>query len=196
MVTAADGVHHKVYYLSMLLTKELMGETTDYLAYVLSDLYDVDQINMIISGPSSELLVTEFLKNIYASFGATAVVVNEQGTVKTSGDLDRNDMVRVTAADGKTVAFYTLQLDFTSVDLIGNRDLLIYPNPTHENVNIQGVNAGNRIKVVNLLGMTVIDKLAGKSLEVISLDRQPAGIYLITVSDDHQIIGKFKVVKK
>jgi len=196
VVTAADGVHHKVYYLTMLLTKELMGETTDYLAYVLSDLYDVDQINMIISGPSSELLVTEFLKNIYASFGATAVVVNEQGTVKTSGDLDRNDMVRVTAADGKTVAFYTLQLDFTSVDLIGNRDLLIYPNPTHENVNIQGVNAGNRIKVVNLLGMTVIDKLAGKSLEVISLDRQPAGIYLITVSDDHQIIGKFKVVKK
>ena len=180
----------------MLLTKEFMGETTDYLAYVLSDLYDVDQINMIISGPSSELLVTEFLKNIYASFGATAVVVNEQGTVKTSGDLDRNDMVRVTAADGKTVAFYTLQLDFTSVDLIGNRDLLIYPNPTHENVNIQGMNAGNRIKVVNLLGMTVIDKLAGKSLEVISLDRQPAGIYLITVSDDHQIIGKFKVVKK
>lgn len=75
---------------------------------MLSDLYDVDQINMIISGPSSELLVTEFLKNIYASFGATAVVVNEQGTVKTSGDLDRNDMVRVTAADGKTVAFYTL----------------------------------------------------------------------------------------
>jgi hypothetical protein len=58
------------------------------------------------------------------------------------------------------------------------------------------MNAGNRIKVVNLLGMTVIDKLAGKSLEVISLDRQPAGIYLITVSDDHQIIGKFKVVKK
>jgi hypothetical protein len=72
----------------------------------------------------------------------------------------------------------------------------VYPNPTAGKVNISGVNAGNRIKVVNLLGATLVDKVAASSLEVISLEGQPSGLYFITVNNADHVIGNFKLIKQ
>jgi hypothetical protein len=196
VVTSADGKTTKVYYLTMLLTRESTGEKVNYLAILMSDVYIVDQKNLTISGPSAETLLTDFNKKIYALFSATAVVVNAQGQVSTAKDLNRGDKVKVTAVDGFTVAYYTLQLDYTSVNIPGIEDLEVYPNPTSGKVNLNGLTPGYRIMVCNLLGTPVVDKIAGKSLEIISLENQPAGLYFVIVSNANKMEGVYKIVKQ
>lgn len=193
VVTSKDGKTTKVYYLSML-----HGDlyTTQYLAYVLSDVYQVNQENMVISGPTSETTLTDFNAKIWAAFGSTAVVVNAQGEVSTAADLNRGDRVRVTSADGKIVVFYDLQLDYTSLADPGNGTLRVYPNPTSGKVNILGLEQGTRVQVFTPAGALIRDTQCDQSIETISLDNQPAGIYLMILTKETRVIGRCKVIRK
>jgi hypothetical protein len=193
IVTSHDGKTVKVYFLSML-QEEFME--TKYAAYVTSPVYNVNQVGMVISGPTGKTLLTDFYSKIIPAFGAKAVVINAKGEENKTADLNGGDRLKVTAADGLTVAWYILQLDLTNLSETGVPALLVYPNPTSGPVSINGLSYGNVIQVYNLLGAPVLSVVAGNTIETVSLGNQPSGMYFITVSDGNSIKGKFKIVKQ
>jgi hypothetical protein len=194
VVTSPDGTNTTVYFLSMLPT-EYIQETT-YLAYVISDIYSVDQVEYVIGGPTASTTLADFYARITPVAGATAVVVDQNGEEKTSGDLDDGDMLKVTSADGKIEVMYELNLDLTQAELVNIQQIEIYPNPTTGKLNVSGVGIGNRIRVYNSTGAIIYDVIVRSSVEFISLDEQPSGMYLIVVSSKNQLLGRFKALKK
>lgn len=192
VVTSKDGKVTKTYFLDMLRTEFL---TTQYLAYVLSDTYKVDQLGKLITKPVAESDISAFLAQLTPAFGAQMAIFDKNGVAKSSGKLMRGDVLKVTSADGKIVAVYTLELDYTAANTLRNV-ISVYPNPTEDKVNINGVEAGNRIRVVSLTGATLVDRVAVTSNEVVSLRNQPSGMYFITVSDDNRVISQSKVIRK
>jgi hypothetical protein len=194
VVTSPNGLVTRAYHLAMLRTQYIIEPA--YLAYVLSNVYAVDQVDYTITGPTATTLLSDFYARITASMGATAVVVDAGGNEKTTGDLDDGDMLRVTSADGKIVVMYELKLDLTSVDITGVSQIEIYPNPTSGKLNIRGAEQGNRIQVYNSNGTIVRDILAQRNIENLSINNQPAGIYMVIVSNNGQLLGNYKIVKK
>ncbi|WP_372947165.1 T9SS type A sorting domain-containing protein [Mariniphaga sp.] len=192
VVTSPNGLVTRVYHLSMLRTQYILEST--YLAYILSNIYSVDQVNYIVEGPSESTPLSEFYSRITASMGATAIVVDAGGNEKTSGNLAVGDKVQVTSADGKIVVDYQIDLG-TYAGLPNANQIEIYPNPTNGRLNIRGAEQGNRIQVFNANGAIVRDLKVRSSLEVLSIDDQPAGMYLILISTDKQLIGRYKAIK-
>ena len=105
-------------------------------------------------------------------------------------------MLKVTSADGKIEVTYELDLDLTTADKVGVSQIRIYPNPATDMLNVSGIGAGNRIRVFNTSGINVYDIQARSNVEMFSLAKQPAGMYLIVVSSDEGILGRFKAIKK
>jgi hypothetical protein len=104
-------------------------------------------------------------------------------------------LVKVTAADGKTIVFYSFD-NLVSAKNHNISELLIYPNPTENVVNISGIEAGNRIIVYNAVGNVVHDSNAAKNIETVSLRNNPAGMYMIIIESDNKAIERFKVIKR
>ena len=198
VVTASDGVTQRVYFLSMLLIHETEGQMAgDYLAFVTSDVYSVDQLNYTIAAGSMELAKGDanatFLGNLIPSTGATIAVVNADG-VETTDPLTGGDMLKVTAANGETVVMY--QITMTAVKQLTTNNLNLYPNPTVGEVNITGLTNGNRIRVFNMTGSMIRSFEVNSDKATFSLQNEPAGMYFITVNNAEQNVGSFKVIKK
>lgn len=198
VVTSSNGLVTKVYFISFLATQSI--PSTTYLAYVLSKSYAVDQVNYIISGASSHLtgttLISEFYSRITPSMGATAVVVDSNGNEKASGDLNQGDMLKVTSADKKINVMYQLDLDVTSAGTIGMDQIEIYPNPTNGLLNISGLETGSHIRLYNATGSLIHEQLANNKFEVLSVEKIPSGMFLIVVSKENKLLGRFKAIKK
>ncbi len=192
VVTSPNGEITRVYHLAMLRTQYIQEPT--YLAYVLSNIYQVDQVNYEITGPTGTTQLTEFYSRITPVMGATAVLVDASGDEKLSGELNVGDMLKVTSKDGKIVVLYTLNLGTSAVQL-DNNQVEIYPNPTNGKLNVRGVEQGNRIQVFTASGVMVRDIRVQSNLEVLSIDDQPAGLFLIIISDKEKVKGRFKAVK-
>jgi hypothetical protein len=193
VVTAADGVTTRTYYLSML------GSVSNYLAYVVSDVYTVDQVALSISGSAvtGALTVTNFMANLIPAPLATMEVQDNTGAGKAGADmLADDDQVQVTAGNGVNMVVYTITLDHTSIQEPGLTELNIYPNPTSNQFFIEGLEPGLRIRVYNAVGMALRNIKAYNSIEQISLDDQPNGMYYITISNDEDVIGRYKVIKQ
>lgn len=192
VVTSGNGLVTRVYHLAMLRNELIQNPV--YLAYVLSNMYNVDQVNYQITGVPGTTTVADFYSRITPSWGATAVVVDADGNEKTSGDINVGDMVKVTSADGKIVVMY--HLGVTSTEVMSRNQIEIYPNPTTGKLNVSGVEQGNRIQVFNGTGALVRDVKVARSLETVSLEGQPSGMYLIVISNDNQLLGRYKAIKK
>ena len=194
VVTSPNGLVQKVYFLSML--SEQYVPSTTYLAYVLSNIYTVDQITYNIVGPTGSTLLSDFYSHITPSLGASAVVVDNKDVVRTTGDLNDGDKLKVTSADGKIVVMYDLKLNLTSANKNGEGQIQVYPNPTTGNVNIQGLVQGTRVQVFNQIGVLISNLNAERSLETITLENQPAGMYLFVLTKNDKILGQYKVIRK
>ena len=192
MVTSSDGKVTAIYHSSRLATQFVPQST--YLAYILSDVYAIDQVNYKIDGASGVADISEFNSNITVALGASAVVVDENGVVKTSGQLKRSDKVKVTSADGRIVVFYTFG-PLTSSDWMQANNIELYPNPSDGKLNVTGVKEGQRILVYNALGSLVTDVNVQSNHEIININEHPAGLYLIVVSDKNKMLGKYKAIK-
>ncbi len=194
VVTSPNGEVKTVYYLSMLRTAYI--QSTTYLAYVTSNVYSVDQENLTIEGGlTGDTELSTFYSRITPAMGATAIVTDANGVEKNSGTLDAGDMVKVTSADGMVEVMYEISFAVSS-KLNNALNIQLYPNPTSGKVNISGVKAGERIRVFNSMGANVSDIKVQSNLEVISLDNQPAGMYMIVISEQDQTLGKYKVMKR
>lgn len=193
VVTSPNGMYSTVYYISRLAEKYVPEVT--YLAYILSSTYKIDQVSFKINGVSGAATIADFYAKITASMGAAAVVVDKDGNQKAAGDINGSDMVKVTSADGKIEVMYTFG-PLTSSGIVEDSNIQLYPNPTTGKINISGVEAGNRIQVYNSVGAAIRDINVQRNIETISLDREPAGMYMIVVSDSNKLLGRYKAVKK
>ena len=193
VVTSKDGSVSNVYHISKLATK-YVPETT-YLAYILSKVYAIDQVVYKVAGVSGTETVSAFLSKVTASQGATPNVVDKNNNIKTSGDINNDDRVMVTSADGKMIVYYTFG-QLTSASNIGGNNIELYPNPTHDIINVSGLKAGYHIQVYNSVGVAIREVSVQNSIERISLKNQPAGMYLIVIRDNNKMLGRYKALRQ
>jgi len=193
VVTSKDGSVTKSYYISKLASAAT--PETLYLAYILSNVYAVDQVVYKVDGVSGSETVSTFLTKVTPSAGASVAIVDKTGNVKINGDINGGDMVKVTSADGKMNVYYNFG-SLTSATNLESNNIELYPNPTNGELNVSGVKAGQRIQVYNSVGAAIRDVNVQSSIERISLRNQPAGMYLIVVSDNNQMIGRYKAMKQ
>jgi hypothetical protein len=193
VVTSANGKVSKVYYISMLAEKYI--PKTTYLAYILSDVYNVDQLEYIINGTSEETSVPDFLANIIPAVGASVQLIDKEGIEKTTGNIKESDMVRVTSLDEKTVVFYS----FGKITNIGNskkQNIFLYPNPTNGYIFIEGLLPGNRIELFNSTGILLRKTSVESTIESISLKDNSPGIYLLRITNKHKTLDNFRIIKQ
>ncbi|MBE0652754.1 MAG: hypothetical protein IH594_03085, partial [Bacteroidales bacterium] len=151
LVTSEDGQATKVYYLQML------REVSNYLAYVLSDIYTVDQIEYSITGDVSvSTTVSSFLSNLIPAEGAVMKVINDAG-VEQTGNMAIGNKLVVTAGDGVTTVTYSINVG-TGVNNPDGSSVVIYPNPSTGMIFVSGLEAGSRLSVYNMLGQRLIDR--------------------------------------
>lgn len=191
VVTSADTKVKKTYYFSMLAYTNV----GTYLAYVVSDDYQVDQVNYVISGPIATS-VSAFFAKLYPAFGATLSIIDKNGNVNNSGTLNQGDVLLVTAADGVTTAKYNISA-VTKVDPSMSSSIKVYPNPTTDGkVILQGLSKGNRVQVFNVSGVLLRDVIVDNTVEYVNLSYQPAGVYMFVISSGEKHLDIKKVIKK
>lgn len=195
IVTAKDGKTTKVYYISTLVQN---GATTSYLAYVYSDVYAVDQQALTIADAEiiSTLSVADFSAKILTSFGATFVITDAEGNVKTSGNMAEGDLLVVTSSNNAYSTTYSIDVTTVAVNAFEAANINMYPNPTTGFVTLNGVKAGSAIKIVNVLGASVLDIVTLSDNETLNIENQKAGIYMVVVSSNNKVVGNFKLIKK
>ena len=192
VVTSEDGKVTKTYYFSML-----NFNVNTYLAYVISDVYTVDQIHFSITGGiQTSTAKADFVDKLIPAFGATLSVLDMDGNVSTAAELKKGDQLLVTAADGSTTATYAIDVWTTKVDNQATSSIKMYPNPTTERVVINGLTKGNRVRVLNTAGVVLRDVIVDNATEYVSLSTHPAGIYMFIVSDGKKNLNIQKVIKK
>jgi hypothetical protein len=192
VVTSADKTVTAVYHIGRLATQYVSGST--YLAYILSKEYAIDQVVYKVAGVSGAETVSNFLTKVTPAAGASVAVVDKNGDVKINGDIDGGDMVKVTSADGKIVVYYAFG-PLTSADWMQAAQIELYPNPSNGKLNVTGVEKGQRIQVFNSVGAAIIDINVESTHEILSIEKHPAGLYMIVVSDKTRLLGKYKAVK-
>jgi hypothetical protein len=188
VVTSEDGATTKTYYLKYLSVE------TSYLAYVLSDVYVVDQVEFTIQGwdINVNMTISTFLSMLVASENATMMVTNAAGDEQ-SGNLDVGDLLVVTAGDGVTKNTYAITVGLATENL-NSRSINVYPNPSSGMIYVSGLEAGNRVSVNNMMGQRMIDRVVQQNTEVIDLKGQAAGIYFVTVNKGDKVVGRYKLV--
>ncbi len=197
VVTAQDGTTTKVYHFGML--QRIDDILPLYLAYVLSDVYTVDQFvySIDVGIAASTAQVGILLFGLTEAPEATMEVQSSDGTVKAVTDvLAKGDVVVVTAADGVTQVVYEIVFDLTTVEDIGEVALNAYPNPSSGTFMIEGLEAGQRMRVFNSLGANILDIPVQQTEEEISLEGRPDGIYFISISKEDQVIGTLRLIKR
>ncbi len=192
VVTSEDGSATSVYHIAKLATQYSPNPT--YLAYILSSVYGIDQVEYKIHGVSGLADISEFYSRIRAAEGATAVVVDENGMEKMTGTITGTDMVKVTSADGRIEVMYSFG-QLVSADWMTANQIELYPNPSNGRLNILGVERGQRIQVYNAVGSAIIDVNVESNHEILNIDTHPAGLYLIVISDESRVLGKYKAIK-
>jgi hypothetical protein len=192
VVTSESGEVTNTYFLSFSIPTANL-----YLVYVLSDEYDVDNVEYVIDLVPEGTTVEEFLLNLIpSSLDAIIGVVDANLTVKLTGELAEGDLLVISNADMTLVIPYSIVLVSTeSVDLDNTGQIHLYPNPTNGLLHISGLITGQRIQVYSSTGTMIRDMKVNAITESISLDDQPAGMFIIVVSDDEQV-ARFKAIKQ
>ncbi len=193
LVTSANGINTRIYHLSLLGTQYIAADT--HLAYLLSNIYSVDQINLKITGPTVETKVSEFASGIRSVMGANFIIIDADGNSKTTGDLSIGDQVKVTSANGKIVVLYDIDIT-TFAKKVTDKSIEVYPNPTSGKVTVQGLEPNTRIQVFNYTGKLIVDTKSYSNIETISLENQPSGLYLIVFSKNKNFTARYKVLRK
>jgi hypothetical protein len=192
-IVVTAGNKSTTYYLTIL------DETANYLAYILSDTYAVDQLGFtVLVVANEEPLVSQFTSNITPAPDATFAIKDAQGAAKgTDVAMADGDIVSVTAGNGVVTIDYTVDLDIqVGVDNDNASSISVYPNPTQGRLYISGLTPGNRIQVYNIAGIQVQNRMVYQEREIISLENQPNGIYFLVVSDSENVIGRYKLVRE
>lgn len=86
-------------------------------------------------------------------------------------------------------------IDATSIGENDVKDMMIYPNPTRDNLNITAENM-KRITITNTLGQVVYDAIVNSDNEIVNMTQFEGGIYMINVTTDNGVaVRRVTVVK-
>ncbi len=192
IVTSESGAVSKAYYLSYSWM-----DYNPYILYVLSDVYSVDNVGYVIPMVPGGSTVADFLGNLTASaFDASMKVMDAAGSEKTDGNLVEDDKLMLSSADGSLVINYTVTIGpGVSVPSSEAGQINIYPNPTSGQVRVSGLVAGQRIQVYNPIGAVIYDAKVSALDEIISLENQADGLYIIVIRDK-DLVARYKVIKQ
>lgn len=192
VVLSEDKSNEKVYFFKMW-----DYVTTPYLAFIISDKYLIDQVRRMIMGVPEGTNVAEFKSKLFPAIGATVKVMDATGHESTSSTLKTGDYVLVTSADGTQTTIYRFNEIWDDVPFTeDNITIRVFPNPTEGRVDVHGLSKGNRISIITPTGMELYDRFSDSSSLSVSLDTQPAGVYLFIVSRDNKPISTQKIIKK
>ncbi|PQB07729.1 hypothetical protein BST83_11605 [Polaribacter filamentus] len=72
-------------------------------------------------------------------------------------------------------------------------DFKLYPNPASDVINIESKTAISTVKIVNLLGQSVLESAGLSRIDVSSLS---AGLYILKIADVNGSVGVRKILKK
>lgn len=193
VVTSKDGTTTKSY---SFLESNFGGGGGPYVAFVISDVYTIDQIHHTISGVPEGISFTGFRSKLYPGFGTTLKIIDANGNESTLAILAPGDQLKVTSADGTQITTYSITFT-TGIDPLDVASAIkMFPNPSTSQVFVQGMEKGNRLRVLNPTGIAVHDVIIDSSSETISLNDQPAGMYIFVVSTETQLIKIQKITKK
>ncbi len=92
------------------ITYQLKPNSKSTDAYVLSEVYDIDQTALIIKLIPDGTSVEGLFKYLIPAPGATFILQNNAGQVRADGTIYEDDKLIVTAADGTTKKTYTIEL--------------------------------------------------------------------------------------
>lgn len=68
-------------------------------------------------------------------------------------------------------------------DIVYNQSLTIYPNPSRDAFNISGLEKGNRIEIVDVVGKLIYETVSEDSSVLIDLKEHDKGVYFYKISD-------------
>ena len=191
VVTSKDGSTTKSY---SFIESGIVGGP--YVAFVISDVYHIDQVSFLISGVTPGTSISEFKSKLYPGYGTTLKIIDANGNESAIVTIITGDRLMVTSADGTQSATYSIAIN-TAVDTVDIASKIrMGSNPTTGRVVVHGLEKGNRLRVLNPTGKAVHDVIADSSIETISLNDQPAGMYIFVVSDGTQLIKIQKIAKK
>ena len=189
MVTSSDQSVQVVYFI------EFLDDNAGSMAYVVSDVLDVDQFQKLITGIPANTLYTVFLGLITPAKGATVILLDDQQQPVTSGTIGNGFLLRVTSGDGLNSITYSLSL-ITSVDQPVFEQIKIYPNPASDRIFVEGVGSNCKIVIKNISGQTVkVLDYKGVRCEGVSLVGLPPGVYLIYTTNGGIYSRPVKLVK-
>ena len=88
-----------------------------------------------------------------------------------------------------------VMVEVTAIKENGVDGLMIYPNPTNANLNIN-VEAMRRITIVNALGQVVYDQESYCDNTIVDMSQYEAGIYMVRITTDNGVaVKRISVVK-
>jgi hypothetical protein len=94
--------------------------------------------------------------------------------------------------DGNFIFSLVRHINFSS-----KQSIRVYPNPTSENITIDGLQIGNHITITNILGQTLYSEKCNSKTITIDLSTIPSGILILAVEDGSgKITYQTKLVKK
>jgi hypothetical protein len=177
---------------------KVTGQYINYDAFVTSDIYFVNQDWYTITFDFLDydsVLVSDLLANLIPSPGASVKVLDANGREKT-GLVISGDIVKVTSADGFTIHTYNIEIQLPIVNpQFTITSVRIYPNPSSDNFHISGIPAHSRIVCINAMGQTIFETLANQDPMQVTLEKQPAGMYFILISNNTGSVF-YKVIVK
>ena len=102
--------------------------------------------------------------------------------------------------DGTTTdmgAFFYNQTSITALDNHSvENEVVVYPNPATDIINVKGTNNYSRILITDLSGRQIKDKTVSNNLLSINISDMDTGIYLMVLFNTNGVAFKKKIVKK
>ena len=89
-----------------------------------------------------------------------------------------------TAADGSGQNF--VEITLTSIEENGVKGMMIYPNPTKDNLTISAENM-TRITITNTLGQVIFDQQVSSDNEMINMSQYEAGVYMVRITTENGV---------
>ncbi|MFW5832365.1 MAG: T9SS type A sorting domain-containing protein [Prolixibacteraceae bacterium] len=176
---------------------QIKPESSPEDAFIVSDVYGVNQKQYRVEFVPGGTTVATFLRNVVPVMGATVQIVDSSGNPKTSGPLHPNDKVIVTSADGNTQVEYTFNM-LTNAGSVAKKQnqVSIYPNPTSGEITINGIQPAGIIQIHDSSGILLLDKKIAGPSDVISLKNFSPGYYIISFHCKTGSTQTVKIIKK
>ena len=189
IVTSPDGTVQNVYFLSF------MEESQNTEAYLLSNVFTVDQGAKTISGVPENTNYEVFMGLLIEAPNASVELMDDQGLVVESGKIGEGFSVKVTSSDGLKEVVYAINL-LVSVDLGTTETFRIYPNPARDFIFVKGMKQNSNLVISNISGVIVkmysTEQVQEGSISVSDL---PQGIYLIYMQSINSVTPPVRFIK-